>query len=148
MKNEEIKKSWEKIKRSLKKENTLFSNCTYVMNVKQLAKRTATICVANSNSYEYEINRCEESIEEVKGFEEKGFWSHESVQKSIKIYLDREDELKSLKEKYGTKENYVKTVMTDFMKSNAFKVFCSSFENVDVSVEDANNAYYIRLYYR
>ena len=71
MENEEIKKSWEKMKRSLKKENTFFSNCTYVMNVKQLAKRTATICVANSNSYDYEINRCEESIEEVKGFEEK-----------------------------------------------------------------------------
>lgn len=146
--NEEIKKSWEKMKRSLKKENAIFSTCGFVMNAKQLAKKTATICVANSNSYDYEISVCEKSIEEVKRFEKEGMWSHESVQKSIKITLDREDALKGLKEKYGTKENYVKSVMDILLKSNAFKSFCSNFENVDVSIEALNDCYYIRIYYR
>ena len=118
------------------------------MNVKQLAKRTGTIRVANTFSYDYDINLYEESIERVKGFEKKGCWSHEEVQASIKYSLAIEEELKALKEKYGTKENYVKTEMTDFMKSKAFKDFCSSFENVDVSIEEANSCYYIRLYYR
>ena len=146
--NEEIKKSWEKMKRSLKKENELFSTCTYVMNVKQLAKRTATICIANNLSYDFEINRCEKSIEEVKGYEKNYAWTHEAVQASINRYLEREEAFKSLKNKYGTKENYVKTVMTAFMKTKAFEVFCSNFENVDVSIEEANSCYYIRLYYR
>lgn len=142
METKEIKKAFDQMKKALKKELGISGGFT--MSQQQIAKRTATLLVCNTMTYDTEIERVNAQDATVQSYEtwtdaEKAA-SHQRAMESIAIYETR-------KAKYGTKENEVAMTAKAIADSKAFKAFQTAIGKVEMSFEEHDIFYYIRFNY-
>lgn len=138
----DVKKVWNKFKRMAKNEFEMLDSCEYVMNVKQIAKRTATIRVCSSWSYDEHIKCCERDIERVSQWEQDEF--RDSL---IEREKSRIEDWKFKKQEYGTPLQYTRTVFYTLLGSRAWDFLKNELENIRYGIEEANGCYYIRVNY-
>lgn len=133
---QEIKKAFDTFKKELNKETGIKGGFT--MNCRQIENRTATWLISRAESYEA-------SIAEFEAWAKKSdkFISAEGAR--------RVEYFKAEREQYGTKENYIATMIDRMTGSKAFKKFCETVGNVkfhkEVSEYDGVMFVYLRFNY-
>lgn len=140
----EIKKAFEKMKKDLEKETGIKGG--FVMNKRQIEKRTATYFVCRSTSYEYEIDECRKTDMKVQAYDT---WTAEEKASAHKRMMESIEFLTELKEKYGTRENEVECTKNTIVNSKAFKSFEETIGNTVSLLRELDNdgCYKLRFHY-
>lgn len=132
----EIKKAFDTFKKELTKETGIKGGFT--MNSRQIENRTATWMISRAESYEASIAEFET-------------WAKSSDKFISEEGSRRVAYFKAEREQYGTKENYVATMIDRMTGSNAFKKFCETVGNVkfhkEISEYDGVMFVYLRFTY-
>lgn len=139
----DIKKAWNTMKKELEKETGIAGGFT--MSVKQIANRTATYLVCNNLSYEREIEYHRAEDERVQGFET---WTDKEKERAHAREIETIERLERRLAEYGTKKNEANVAAEKIVKSKAFAKFQETVgSTVWVSVEETNDAFYVRFNY-
>lgn len=144
-----IKSAWNKFKKDVQKETGIdLTGCCY-MTAKQIANRTATICLVNDIPYDREIARERRSIEQVNGYET---WTAEEKQNNERRGLEAIAFYEARKAEYGTKENEAQVEFDQITSSNAYKILAEAIGIENVALELVEkwkglSCYQIRIIY-
>ena len=140
----EIKKAWNNMKKDIEKELGIKGG--FVMNKKQIEKRTATYTVCNTIPYDEEIDRYIRDDVKVQSYNS---WTAEEKARHHNQTIECVNWLVKDEEKYGTKENKAKTEQKQIMNSKAFKKFEEAVGNAVCTIIEVDNdgCYKLRFYY-
>lgn len=144
MTNENIKKAFNQMKKELEKETGIKGG--FVMNKRQIEKRTATYTVCYNQPYDETIDRIIRDDVKVQSYDtwtpEEKANAHKRAMEAIKYVTERE-------EKFGTIENEVEQTHLTIYNSKAFANFERAIGNaICITKEiDNDNCYKLRFYY-
>lgn len=140
MESKEIKKAFEQMKKDLKKECGISGGFT--MNAKQIVNRTATYCVRSSRPYETLIASAKRDIADAQNMAD-----HDWVADFTKRSYEKIHKWEMLMSEYGTPFHQTKAEMNRIARSAAFKKFQDAVGETRMTIEEKDNAYYIRFTY-
>lgn len=147
MTNEEIKKEFNKVKKAMIKKDETLTGC-FRMTAKQLANRTATVCLCNNIEYDDEIDMALYEHMKVQAYTS---WTDEEKARNKKEYDESIAKKKERKAMYGTKENEAKKLAEMITGSDEFKRF-QEMTGATTSIELTHlwldlSCYYLRISY-
>lgn len=139
----DIKKVWNQFKKDIKKEGLDLTGACY-MTARQLANRTATICICNNRPYEKEIEYTAEQMQKMLGYDT---WTAEEKVRSAKSSTDSIAHYTKKLMQYGTKENEYKQTVSFILNSKAWQTFTAAIgTQVTTEYEEKDNfLMYLRI---